>query len=158
MGDMTIYLLALLVGMVAGLRTFTPCAAVSWAAFLGWLQLRGGPLGFLAATATPYIFTLLSLVELVFDKLPNTPSRKSPPGFIARIVSGALCGAAVGLGGGGALIFGLIAGVAGAVVGTLGGYEARARLVKATGGRDLPIALLEDVCAIGVAFLIVRSA
>jgi len=155
---MTIYLLALLIGMVAGLRTFTPLAAVSWAAFLGWLQLRGGPLGFLAATATPYIFTVLAAVELVFDKLPNTPSRKSPTGFTARVVSGALCGAAIGLGGGGALVVGMIAGVAGAVLGTLGGYEARTRLVKAIGGRDLPIALIEDLCAVGAAFLIVRSA
>jgi uncharacterized membrane protein len=155
---MTIYLLALLIGVVAGLRTFTPLAAVSWAAFLGWLQLRGGPLGFLAATATPYIFTVLAAVELVFDKLPNTPSRKSPTGFTARVVSGALCGAAIGLGGGGALVVGMIAGVAGAVLGTLGGYEARTRLVKAIGGRDLPIALIEDLCAVGAAFLIVRSA
>jgi uncharacterized membrane protein len=144
--------------VVAGLRTFTPLAAVSWAAFLGWLQLRGGPLGFLAATATPYIFTVLAAVELVFDKLPNTPSRKSPTGFTARVVSGALCGAAIGLGGGGALVVGMIAGVAGAVLGTLGGYEARTRLVKAIGGRDLPIALIEDLCAVGAAFLIVRSA
>ena len=155
---MTIYLLALLIGVVAGLRTFTPLAAVSWAAFLGWLQLRGGPRGFLAATATPYIFTVLAAVELVFDKLPNTPSRKSPTGFTARVVSGALCGAAIGLGGGGALVVGMIAGVAGAVLGTLGGYEARTRLVKAIGGRDLPIALIEDLCAVGAAFLIVRSA
>jgi uncharacterized membrane protein len=36
----------------------------------------------------------------------------------------------------------------GAVVGTLGGAEFRGRLVKAIGGRDLPIALLEDAIAI----------
>jgi uncharacterized membrane protein len=49
----------------------------------------------------------------------------------------------------------LAAGVFGAVLGTLGGYEFRVRLVKATGGKDLPIALLEDAIAIGGAFLIV---
>ena len=43
---------------------------------------------------------------------------------------------------------GLVAGALGAVAGTLGGYEARTRLVKATGGKDLPIALLEDVIAV----------
>jgi uncharacterized membrane protein len=43
----------------------------------------------------------------------------------------------------------------GAVVGTLGGYEFRVRLVKATGGNDLPIALLEDAIAIGGAFFLV---
>ena len=67
-------------------------------------------------------------------------------------MSGALCGAALsgGLDGGAA-----IAGALGAVAGTLGGYEFRMRLVKATGGRDLPIALLEDVIAVGGAVLIV---
>jgi len=49
----------------------------------------------------------------------------------------------------------LIAGGLGGAAGTLGGYEFRARLVKAIGGKDLPIALLEDVIAIGAAFWIV---
>jgi uncharacterized membrane protein len=43
---------------------------------------------------------------------------------------------------------GLGAGIVGAVLGTLGGYEARKRLVAATGGRDLPIALVEDAVAV----------
>jgi len=50
---------------------------------------------------------------------------------------------------------GAIAGALGAVAGTLGGYEFRARLVSAAGGRGLPIALLEDVIAVGGAALIV---
>jgi uncharacterized membrane protein len=53
------------------------------------------------------------------------------------------------------LIAGLAAGAIGGVAGTLGGYEFRSRLVKATGGRDFPIALLEDAIAIGGAFWIV---
>ena len=53
------------------------------------------------------------------------------------------------------MIGGLVGGVIGSIVGTLGGYEARVRLVRATGGKDLPIALLEDVIAIGGALLIV---
>ncbi len=77
-------------------------------------------------------------------------------GFIARILAGALCGAAIGANGQ-ALYGGLVAGVVGAVVGTLGGYEFRVRLVRATGGRDLPIALLEDLIAVGGAFLILYT-
>jgi uncharacterized membrane protein len=155
---MTIYLFALLIGVVSGLRTFTAPAAVSWAAQLGWLHLKGSPLAFLGAAVTPYILTALALAELVFDQLPQAPSRKAPPGFIARIASGAFCGTAIGLAAGGVWFGGLIAGGVGAVIGTLGGYEARARLVKAIGGRDWPIAVLEDACAIAAAFLIVRSA
>ncbi len=58
---------------------------------------------------------------------------------------------------GGSLVGGLIAGVIGAVIGTLGGYEARKRLVAATGGKDLPIALLEDVVAVLLALWVVSS-
>jgi uncharacterized membrane protein len=155
---MTLYLFALLIGVISGLRALTAPAAVSWAAYLGWLHLKGSPLGFLGGGVAPYIFTLLAAAEMIVDKLPQTPSRKAPPAFIARVASGAFCGAAIGIGGDGAWTIGLIAGAAGAAVGTLGGYELRLRLVKAIGGRDLPIALLEDICAIGAAFLTVRSA
>jgi uncharacterized membrane protein len=55
------------------------------------------------------------------------------------------------------LIGALAAGAVGAVAGTLGGYEFRTRLVRAIGGNDLPIALLEDAIAIGGAFLIVSQ-
>ena len=46
-------------------------------------------------------------------------------------------------------------GVFGAAAGTFGGYNFRTGLVKATGGKDLPIALLEDAIAIGGGLLIV---
>jgi uncharacterized membrane protein len=111
-------------------------------------------LAFLGFAATPYIISALAVGELIADKLPKTPSRKSPPGFIARIVTGALSGAALGASSA-SWIVGLVAAVIGAIVGTLGGYEFRTRLVQATGGKDLPIALLEDVIAIAGAFAIV---
>ena len=151
---MTIYLLAFFIGVTAGLRSMTAPAAVSWAARLGWLHLEGTWLAFLGFAATPYIMSLLAIGELIADQLPSTPSRKAPSGFTARIVAGALCGAALGASAQ-VLIGGMLAGIIGAVTGTLGGYEFRVRLVKATGGRDLPIALLEDAIAIGGAFLIV---
>jgi uncharacterized membrane protein len=151
---MPTYIFAFLIGIIAGLRSMTAPAAVSWAARLGRLPLENTWLAFLGFAVTPYIFSVLAVGELIADKLPNTPSRKAPVGFAVRLVSGALCGAAISMAGG-AWIGGLVAGVIGAVAGTLGGYEFRARLVKANGGKDLPIALLEDVIAIGGAFLIV---
>lgn len=153
---MSIYLLAFLIGVIAGLRSLTAPAVVSWAARWGWLHLENTPLAFLGFAATPYIFSALAIGELISDKLPKTPSRKAPPGFIARIVTGALCGSALGAAGD-ALVPGLVLGIAGAVAGTLGGYECRVRLVRAIGGKDLPIALLEDAVAIGGAFLIVSQ-
>jgi uncharacterized membrane protein len=148
---MSVFALAFLMGVIAGLRSFAAPAAVSWAARLGWLQVESTWLAFLGFQFTPYIITVLAIGELIADKLPKTPSRKAPGPFGFRIVSGALCGAALGAGS----LGGAIAGALGAVAGTLGGYEFRMRLVKATGGRDFPIALLEDLIAVGGAVLIV---
>jgi uncharacterized membrane protein len=151
---MSVYVLAFLIGVIAGLRSLTAPAVVSWAARLGWLHLENTWLAFLGFAATPYILSVLAIGELIADNLPDTPSRKAPPGFITRILTGGLSGAALGASGG-SWIVGLILGVIGAIAGTFGGYEFRSRLVKATGGKDLPIALLEDLIAIGGAVLIV---
>lgn len=151
---MATFVLAFLIGAVAGLRSMTAPAAVSWAARLGWLHLENTWLAFLGFAATPYIWSVLAIAELIADKMPKTPSRKTPGPFAARIVLGALCGAALGATNQ-VLLGGLLAGALGGIAGTLGGYEFRARLVKAIGGKDLPIALLEDAIAIGGAILIV---
>ena len=150
---MSIYILALLIGIVAGLRSMTAPTMASWAAHLGWLNLQGTWLAFLGFAYTPYILSVLALGELITDKLPSTPSRKVPIQFGARILIGALCGAAFGLAGQN-LIGGLVAGTIGAVIGTLGGADLRGRLAKKV-GKDFPIALLEDVIAIGGALLII---
>ena len=149
---MTICVLAVIIGVVAGLRTLTAPAAISWAAHLGWLQLSGTWVAFLGFAWTPWIFTVLALVELVADQLPSTPSRTVPVQFGARIVSGALSGAAVGASGG-SLLLGVVAAVVGTVIGTLGGHTIRAKLA-AIFGRDRPAAIIEDGVAIGVAVAI----
>jgi uncharacterized membrane protein len=151
---MTIYLFAILIGIIAGLRSMTAPAAASWAASFGWLKVHGTPVAFLGYAWTPYIFGLLAIGELVSDKLPKTPSRKAPGPFIGRIFTGALSGAAIGASGGSWMV-GALAGAVGAVIGTLGGAEARRRLAIAF-GKDLPAALLEDVVAIGGAIAIVH--
>jgi uncharacterized membrane protein len=147
--------LAFLIGVIAGLRTMTAPAAVAWAASLGWMDVSHTPLAFMGYRWTPWLLTLLAVVELVGDQLPAAPSRKIPMQFGARVASGALCGATLGAPGG-ALVEGLVVGVVGAVVGTLGGATVRARLASSF-GKDLPAALIEDVVAIGGALAIVVS-
>jgi uncharacterized membrane protein len=136
---MLLFLLAFLIGVIAGLRSLTAPAVLSWAARLGWLHLENTGLAFLAYARTRYLLSVLAVVGLVADKLPKTPIRKAPASFTARLVTGGLCGAAFGAAGP-SRIGGLLAGVVGGVVGTLGGHEFRVRLVKAIGGNDLPIA------------------
>jgi len=152
---MTVLLLALLIGTIAGLRAMTAPAAVSWAARLGWLNLAPTSLAFLGYAFTPWIFTALALGELVTDQLPTTPSRKVPVQFGTRLLTGGLSGAAIG-GANGQLVVGLLGGVIGAVIGTLGGAAVRGRLA-ASFGQDRPAALIEDVVAIGGAFLIMSA-
>lgn len=152
---MTLYLLSLFIGIVAGLRAMTAPAAVSWAAGLGLLDLSGNWLAFMGYRFTPWILSVLALAELVTDKLPATPSRKVLQQFGARILTGALAGAAIGAGGG-MLAGGAILGAIGAVIGTLGGAAIRARLAAAF-GRDRPAALIEDLVAMTGAVLVVLS-
>ena len=146
------YILALLIGCIAGLRTFTAPALVSWAARLGGLNLSGTWLAVLGAAWTPWVLTVLAVGELVADQLPSMPSRTAPLGFGARIVSGAVSGAAVGTSAG-TIVGGMIAGIAGAVIGTLEGHALRAQLAKAF-RRDRPAAFIEDAIAIGGALAV----
>lgn len=150
---MTIYILALLIGVIAGLRAMTAPAGAAWAAHLGILHLQDTWLAFFGFAYTAYIFTFAALGELVTDQLPKTPSRKVPVQFGTRIVMGALSGAAIGTAGG-SWVVGMALGAVGAVIGTLGGAEARGRLARAF-GKDLPAALLEDAVAVGGVALIV---
>ena len=149
-------LLAFLIGIVAGMRAMTAPAAMAWAARLGKLSLSGTWLAFLGYAWTPWILTLLAVVELVTDQLPSTPSRTVPVQFGTRIAMGAVCGAALTVGAG-SMLLGAIVGAAGAVAGTLGGRAFRARMAAAFGG-DRPAALLEDAIAIGAAFAVVLVA
>jgi uncharacterized membrane protein len=152
---MMLYALALLAGIVAGSRALTAPAAVSWAAHLGFLDLDGSWLAFMGNKWTVTVFTLLALVELIADQLPSTPSRKVPLQFGARLVSGALCGAT--LGSSGVLWFlGLVAGVIGAVIGTYGGADIRARMARAF-GRDPPAGFIEDIAAVALGFGIILA-
>jgi uncharacterized membrane protein len=152
---MSLYLLALLIGIVAGLRAMTAPAAVSWGAYLGWVPVEGSWAAFMGHWIAVAVLSIAAIAELITDQLPSTPSRKVPQQFGARIVTGGLSGAVIGAGAG-LTVGGLVAGVIGAVLGTYGGAEARARMGAAF-GQDRPAALIEDVVAILGALLIVGA-
>jgi uncharacterized membrane protein len=153
---MTVYLLALAIGIVAGLRAMIPLAAISWAAQLGWLDLDGTWFAFLGYVWTPWVLSAVALGELVADQLPSTPSRTVPIQFATRLFTGGAAGALLALGTGVPWIGALVAGILGAVAGTLGGRAVRARLAAAF-GRDRPAALIEDAVAIAGAVAILLA-
>jgi uncharacterized membrane protein len=151
---MTIYVFAVLIGVIAGLRAMTAPAAVSLAAYAGRLKLGGTWMAFLGGAYTPWILTAFAIGELVTDQLPKTPSRKVPVQFGTRLFTGGLSGAA--LCAAGSWQAGAAAGVLGAVIGTMGGAAARSRLAAKL-GKDLPAALIEDAVAIGGAAAIILA-
>jgi len=140
--------LAFLIGFFAGLRSLTAPAATAWAVYLGWLKLER-PLALIGSVPAVAIFTVLAIVELVADKLPRTPSRTSPPGLIARIVMGGLTGACIAASGAQGIFLGAALGAIGGVVGCFAGYQVRTGLVKALNVRDLYVAMIEDLIAVG---------
>jgi uncharacterized membrane protein len=146
---------ALAIGFVAGLRSMTAPAAVSWAACLGWIDLHGSPLQWMGSRAAVAIFSVAAVAELVADKLPKTPSRTAPGPLIGRIVLGGLAGAGLVLSANGSWLMGAALGGIGAVIGAFAGYEIRRRLVSALGAKDAVVAVVEDLVAIGLAFLVV---
>jgi uncharacterized membrane protein len=97
------------------------------------------------------IFSLLALFELFLDLQPSTPKRTSPVPLVARILTGGLCGACLYAAGNQSLIIGAILGAVGGVIGAFAGYEIRRRLVAALHVKDIFVALLEDLVAIGLA-------
>ena len=153
-----VLLLALLIGVVAGLRTFTAPAVLAWAAFLQWINLSGTWASWVGHGATVAVLTILAVIELVSDQMESMPSRKTALPFLARLASGAFAGAVLGTAWGYPWSS-LGAGMIGAVIGTIGGCEARTRLVAANGGRDRPVALGEDLLAVagGVAIAYLTS-
>lgn len=142
-----VLLLALLIGVVAGLRTFTAPAAAAWGALLGWIDVGGSWASWVDHPVTVGLLTILAVGEFIGDKLPRTASRTVAVQFAARLVTGAVSGAVIGAAWG-YTVGGSGAGVIGAVLGTLGGYQARTRLVAGLDGHDFPIAMLEDTVAV----------
>ena len=142
---------ALGIGFTAGLRSLTPPVVVAWAAHLGWLNLSHSPLAFMGSTVAVVIFSILAIVELITDLLPQTPKRTAAAPLTARILMGALCGASFCAGGSQPLIIGAILGAVGGLIGAFTGYEIRRRLVRALNIKDIVIALVEDLVTIGLA-------
>ena len=153
----SVLLLALGIGFVAGLRSMTAPAMVSWAAHLQWIHLQGTPLAFMASPIAVGIFTLAALGELVADKLPKTPARTAAGPLIGRIVMGALCGACLYAAAAATPLTGAVIGAVGAVIGTFAGYHIRHALVTRLGVKDVIVAVTEDIVAIALAYGIVTS-
>jgi uncharacterized membrane protein len=150
-----VFVLALGIGIVAGLRSLTAPAVVAWGAHLSWLNLHGSPLAFIGSTTAVAILSVLAIGELITDKLPMIPRRTAPAPLLARIVTGGLCGACLCAAAGQSLVAGALLGGIGGVVGAFLGYSIRRRLVNDLHVNDFVVAVCEDVVAVGLALFLV---
>ena len=148
-------LLAVGIGVVAGLRSMSAPAIVAWAAHLGWIHLSGSHLAFMGSAWAVGIFTLGALAEFVADQLPTTPARTTAVPLAARIVMGLLTGVCLGTAGSSSLWLGALTGAIGAIAGAFGGYRVRVGLVRTLQAPDFAIAIPEDLIAIGLGLFLV---
>ena len=149
---MVILLYAFLLGCICGLRSMTAPAVVAWGAHLGWLHLDGSLLAFFANKISLVIFSLFALGELIADKLPFIPPRTQAGPLGVRILFGAVCAAAVCISVGASPLLGAFLGGLGGVAGAFAGYHFRRQFSSLL--PDLPLALLEDLVAVGGGFLL----
>ena len=145
------------IGAIAGLRTMTAPAVVSWATERGWIRSPGRRLAFLKNKRTVAIISTLAAGELVADKLPATPNRTVPAGLAARAVTGGfsagvLCASKKKMVAPGVILGGLAA-IAGAFI----GYTTRRELREKLHVSDAAIAVAEDALAAGGGVLLVHS-
>ena len=137
-------------GFVAGMRNMTACAALAWAASDGRTRgtlIPGGPGARTLATAA-------AVAEMAGDKMPFAPDRRLPPSCAFRLAGGAVGGWALA-GRRASPETGALAGVAGAIAGTLLGRAARGPDSRTMPGRAKGFA--EDAVAVGLAVLVVSS-
>ncbi len=149
------FILAFLLGLVAGLRAFVALAAVSWAAYFGHLPVAGTHFAFMGHIITPIVFTLIAIAELVFEKTPRSAgSTTFAPKLILRIAAGCLAGAVIGSSNQTNALFVCAAfGVFGALAGTFGStvlYEQLRARIKGDGGA----AMAEDAIAVLACLLV----
>jgi uncharacterized membrane protein len=152
-----LYLGCFSIGIIAGLRSLTAPALVSWAARLGWLDLSGSWLSFLGSRTAIITLSLLAVAELVADKLPKTPKRTNLVPLVFRAITGGFSSMAICASAHQSPIIGTFVGVLGSIAGAFAGYEIRHRLVEAFGLPDFGVAVAEDLVAVGGAFLIVST-
>jgi uncharacterized membrane protein len=140
--------LAIGIGAAAGLRPMTALAVIAWALKRGSIRPGRSPfVGIVSASASKRLAEL-AISELIADKLPFTQSRLNAAPLASRVVSGAICGAAIH----GTLkqpvSEGAVLGGLGAIAAAITAHYVRQRLNREMS--DFAVALVEDALAVGV--------
>lgn len=141
--DVATLVRATALGAATGSRS---TAGVTALALTSYRSDQGALARTLATPAGTVGSALLTVGELVADKLPVTPSRLGPPALLPRAVLAAASGAGMARRDGAAPGLPAVAGLLGAATSALAGHRLRGLLARKL-GTDLPGAVIEDVLA-----------
>jgi uncharacterized membrane protein len=144
------WITAAALGAVAGARSMAAPAVIARALPRGPAP-RQSPGRQLASPVAARVLTVLSLGELVADKLPGVPNRNAPFPLLGRALSGALVGATVGAAAGGGRARNGAIGAIAAVLATEATYLARRQVGERTGLPSAVLGALEDAAVLALA-------
>jgi uncharacterized membrane protein len=149
---------ALLLGVVAGLRTQLPVALLAVEAERGRFDPGAGRLARRFASPEGALGAVLAAAgELIVDKLPLTPDRTDAGPLLGRLVAGAAVGSAVHYDAGHPRALGALAGAAGAALGSVGGARVRAALADRSSLPQPLLGAVEDLFAVGLAVAVIAA-
>lgn len=144
------YLQSAGLGLVAGMRSMMPLAAIS-----DYLMHRPTFDSRFELLGLPQVSTLLKLAalgEIVIDKMPELPARTTLPSLLSRSISGVLAGTAVSAANNKNRLVGGLLGGMGAVISTFGMYHLRRQITEQLDVPDPIVASFEDALAVGGSF------
>jgi uncharacterized membrane protein len=147
------------IGTLAGMRTSSAPAITSQ--ILSHHQSKNldhSPLSFMQSKTFANTLTLLTLSEVIMDKLPSTPNRIRPEGFAFRCLSGALAGASIYKSTGNNVLVGTLLGAASAAASTYLSYIVRKTIVEKTKIFDPIVGGIEDALVLGAGVGLIRLA
>ncbi|WP_114938066.1 DUF4126 family protein [Mucilaginibacter endophyticus] len=138
------------IGTLAGMRTLSaPVITTHILSNHPSKRLEKSSLRFMQSTTVAAVLKVLSVTELIADKLPSTPNRIEPAGVAGRGLSGALAGASIYKAVGGKTLTGALIGGAAAIAASYASYYLRKNIVKANHIADPLIGAAEDALVIG---------
>jgi uncharacterized membrane protein len=145
---------SLLIGIIAGMRSLTPLAAVSMAARGNTLAADTGAPPLLSSRAFSNAAVALAAGELLGDKMRSAPDRIIVPGMIARVLTGAVAGMALAPRKDRHMA--AVLGAAGAIGSAHLSFGLRMRAMQRFG--QTPTGIIEDAAAVAGALWLARTA
>ncbi len=137
---------ALVLGVVAGMRTFSaPAIASHILSQQNSGHLAKSPLNFMQSENVSTGLKVLALGEFVGDKLPTAPNRTEPLGITGRCLAGSLAGASIYKASGNSALQGALVGGIVALGATFGSYLLRKTIVEKLNVNDPYIGGAEDI-------------